>query len=649
MSGAARPTPPVATEVRGGRPDRSRGEFVLVAALVLLSVGLHVTYVLQSRASPLFDSPQMDALFHVEWARALVAGEHLQDGPFFRAPLYPWFLAGVFRLFGDDLLGARLVQSALAGLTTLLVYGVGRRAFGRAAATVAALLHATYWVTIFYDGELLLEVLATPLYLGGLWLTLGLVERPSRRAALVAGVVWGLSAICRPNVLLFLPAAIAWVAWTVRRGGARRPLGAALALGLGGLLPILPITAYNALQGDRVLIASQAGVNLWIGNNPQSDGHTAVVPGTRPDWWGGYEDAIAQAEAAEGRDLRPSEVSRHYTRRALQWAGSHPAAWGRLMLWKLRLFWMDLELGNNEEPRFLARRFSPLMRWLPLGFAQLAALAAIGLLLDRGGAGRRFPLWGFLAAYTLSVVLFFVNARFRLPVLPVLMVYAGHGAVVCWELARGRRWPALGGRLLLAGAVLLGTTRVPALLVEETEANGLLRLGQAQARAGRNERALELYDEADAVWQRYAAERPAPASSRRSGFAAAVARAVHDAALELGRASFDAGDYRTAAEHFARALQSSPRSFEAAFSLAKSRAALGDDDGARAAFERALSGREPADPRYLLEAYGEAVRLQVGDGELEQAIATCERMVGRFPDDPRAAELLRRLRSGAGE
>lgn len=63
-------------------PRRARVGFVLVCALALV---LRVVYVLQARSSPLFDHPQMDALYHVEWARAFARGEDFQPGPFFRA------------------------------------------------------------------------------------------------------------------------------------------------------------------------------------------------------------------------------------------------------------------------------------------------------------------------------------------------------------------------------------------------------------------------------------------------------------------------------------------------------------------------------------------------------------------------------------
>src|SRR6201999_1789632 len=117
------------------------------------------------RSSPFFDAPQMDALYHVDWAHAFARGEDFQPGPFFRAPLYPWFLGSLLRAFGDGLLLPRLVQAGFGAAATALVWAIGRRVVDPRAGLIAAAIAASYWVAIFFDGELLLETLAIPLYL----------------------------------------------------------------------------------------------------------------------------------------------------------------------------------------------------------------------------------------------------------------------------------------------------------------------------------------------------------------------------------------------------------------------------------------------------------------------------------------------------
>ena len=440
----------------------------------------------------------MDPLYHTEWARALAAGETFMEGPFFRAPLYPWFLGLCFKLFGENFLVPRLIQVVFGTVSTGLCYLVGREAFDRTTGLLAALFIATYWVCIYFDGELLIPTLLVPLSLSALWVTLTLVRRPSLIRTALAGLLWGLAAIARPNVLLFMPFLAIWLLLRHRPAWKQGVLTAA-ALSLGTLLPVLPISAYNFfVGGDTVLISSQAGVNFWIGNNPHSDGTSAIFPGGRQSWWGGYYDSIAQAEQEVGRSLKASEVSGHYGRKAWQFIVGQPGESLRHMLWKLRLFWVDWELGNNQPVRFYAFEFGPVTRWLPLGFAFLAPMGILGLLLSSRGGTARFPLWGFLIVYTAGVVLFFVCSRFRVPVLPVLAVYGAHAVIQLVSFLRARRFGALVTSAALLIPMVLVVRAVPA-SVDTSEAPGLHLLASLEYQSGNYAAAAHLLTQSLAV------------------------------------------------------------------------------------------------------------------------------------------------------
>ena len=361
------------------------------------------------------------------------------------------------------------MQACAGALSTLLVYLLGRSAFGRRVRWWAALAAATYWVSIYFDGELLIPTLAIPLNLFALWTTLRLRTDERPRSALLCGAAWGLAAIARPHVLLLMPVLFFWLLalrWKERRGA----LLCGGALTLGTLLPILPLTAYNAAQGDAALIATQAGVNLWIGNNPVhariGDVSTAVVPETRPGWWEGFHDAVAMAELAEGRELRPSEVSGHYSGRAWDWVFSNPGDAFSHWLLKLRLFWSAEELGNNQPVRGFAHRFGPLTRFLPLGFVVVAPLGLLGLLLvvltRRESRVGLLPLWAFVVVYTLSVLAFFVNGRFRLPVMPVLFVLGAHAVFWIGARWRARAFAPLGAAGAVVAALVALAVTTPA-------------------------------------------------------------------------------------------------------------------------------------------------------------------------------------------
>jgi 4-amino-4-deoxy-L-arabinose transferase-like glycosyltransferase len=467
----------------------SRRERWILAAILLGALLVRVVYVLQSRANPFFAEPAMDAGYHLEWARALAAGHAFQPGPFFRAPLYPWFLALCLRVFGEDLLAVRLVQALIGTGSCWLAWRVGVRAFDARTGLIAAAIGAVYWMLVYFDAELLLPVLEVPTTLLVALAGLRWRERPGSSRALQLGLALGAAAIVRPNILLFAPLLGLWLVYE-----SKTRLRTLLLAGLGLALPIAPITLYNGLVGgDWTLISTQGGVNLWIGNNPQADGASALVPGTRADWWGGYQDAIQQAEAREGRALKPSEVSDSYVRRVREFWASEPRHAFELTLWKLRLFLTDRELGNNQDERFFALHFGPVLRWLPFGFGLLLPLALLGLVLSARRARELFPLYALVPVYAASVVLFFVNARFRMPLVLPLAIFAAHALAWGLDALRARRFAPLGAALLLASSFWAFVQHVPA-GVRIDDAQGWWQLGVHYAQHGDPARALQNFD-----------------------------------------------------------------------------------------------------------------------------------------------------------
>lgn len=421
-----------------------------------VAFALRLVHIFQLREHPWFADPQVDALFHHDWALAIARGERFVDGPYFRAPLYPWFLGGLYKVFGPDPMAVRVVQALFGSASCVLVYLLGRTAFSDRVGRLAGLVAAGYWPLIYFDAELLIPSLGIFLNLSSLWLLLRAASRNAVRDWALAGAVCGLAALARPNILLFAPAAAAWIA--VRAGLGRPAWRSALAYAAGCALLVLPVTARNwIVGGDRVLISSQAGVNLYIGNNPTADGVTVV--GEFESWYAAQHE---EAERAEGRELKPSEVSRHFTGRVLEFWAEQPGAALRLFANKLLHFWTYWEISNNQNPRFVAERYTPVAAFLPVGFWLVGPLGLLGWLAGTRRAREQFPLWGFVLVYTLSVVLFFVNARFRLPVVPVLIVYASAGVFAFAGVIARREWKSLALVLLAAIPIGWATAQVPA-------------------------------------------------------------------------------------------------------------------------------------------------------------------------------------------
>jgi tetratricopeptide (TPR) repeat protein len=416
-------------------------------AIVALSYRLlHVHFL---RESPFLLHPVVDAAAHLEWARGLLAGTWPGEEPFFRAPGYVFALAAALFLAGDDPARVAVSQVLLGTVTPVLVALVAGRLRGPAGAWVAGLGAAIYPMFPFFDGQLLAPVLALPLLLVFTLAALPVLERPGAGRAALAGLAGSAAAIVRPPLLL--AAAMLPLFLLARAGSGRRARSAAAALGGILLLPAL-VTLRNAACGDPVFIASQGGFNFYVGNCRGADGVTAAFP-DRPNALG-YEKIAAAARLAEereGRPLRASEVSRHYTRRALGELREDPPGRVRLLARKAALFWFDREIPSNHDPAVFAQIVRS-MRWTP-GWWLWAPLGVLGLALARRERAALF-LASMILAVAVSCVLFFVNARFRLPAAPLLVVLGAVGVLEIARAARRAKWRRLA--TLAAAAGMLG-------------------------------------------------------------------------------------------------------------------------------------------------------------------------------------------------
>lgn len=557
---------------------RSARTFLAPAVIFVLALSIRLAYVYDmQQVNPLFSNPVMDEAVHDSWARGILSGEFPGNQPFFRAPLYYYLLALVYWVFGPGYLLPRISQALLGALTCVLIYELARMIFDRRTALVAGVAAAFYWILIYFDGELLITSLAVFLDVALLVSLYRVRESSGGMRWIAPGILLGLSALARPNILIFLPAVLAIAAFPGKdpMGEKRFPpakrIAGVLWVVLGAAVIILPVTARNYLVGnDFVLIASQGGVNFFIGNNAAADGATAIVPGTSAEWLAGYQQTQAIAERAQGRKLKPSQISSYWFDRGLRFIRDNPAAWLRLMARKTFLFLNAGEINNNKPIGYFKEQ-SRVLRWPWLGYALLAPLGFLGMLFP--GAHRRplFPLYAYFLLYSAGVILFFVNARYRVPVIPVLIVFAAAGLRELMEVNRSRhRTMGLAGRIvLLALLFLIVNTRLgdPEEAARFEAASGHFLMGLTFAKAGETSRAEE--------WYRRAVEAyPGHAEARNNL-----------AGIHIRR-----GEWQRAREELEWALKAQPSNGNALVNAGFVSVKLGEQQKAKEFFERALAG-----------------------------------------------------------
>ena len=459
----------------GKRIDRST---LIVVALLAVALLWRVVFFLEMYASPYGDNLSLDSQVYHELALAAAAGEWSHGETFFQAPLYPWFLGIIYSVAGPSQTVVKLLQILLSVASCWLIYRLAGRVFDRTVALVALGMSAVYGMSLYFANELLGVTLIVFLDLLGLDLLLRAISSDDRKSLwAAAGLVFGLSAIARPTILPFVAVAgvlIVISGW--RSGKARTALREAILFGVGVAIPIAPVTLHNFLaDGDLVLVAANGGVNFFIGNNPQSDGVTAVVPGTRPDLLGGHADQVRIAREALGDPgATPREISDYWYDRAWRYIRDAPAEALRHTAFKAFILCNAHEVSNNRVIEFVTR-YSSIYSWATLRIWLILPLALAGLVV---GGGRRQPkslLLVFAAVYSATVIPFFINARFRMPLAAVFIIFAA-SAVVSWS--RWLRLRPLDRRFGLRIAVSVLLAVVATVLVRPIPA---IRVADAQA------------------------------------------------------------------------------------------------------------------------------------------------------------------------
>jgi len=432
---------------------------------------LRLLYFVEHLASPFATVPILDSRYYDSVARALANGQALE--PFsasFRSLAYPALLAMLYRASADwGMVLATAVQHLAGIVTAALVALLGGRLTGRPSAGLAAgLLYALAGPPLYFEGELLTTSLFTLLLTCHLLLASRIdpwdkATPAGWRRWLLAGACGGLAAVLRPTLLPILAAypILAWPGDPARRwrrlAASGAGLGAAfLLLALGGILQ-------RPWVGHWQLLPTASGINFYLGNKATADGRTP-----RQDravtYAADYRDSVeAFAEQGYRQAQRlaptavadPRQVSRYWRHRGEQEIAAKPQRWLGLMARKAAYWTWNREISNNKSYAFVAGQESPLLRRLPVRWWLLLALAPLGAAWAwrRGQHGRLLWLLAQLACYGLGVSLFFVNARYRLPLWPPMAVLAGGGVVALWQSISERRWRRLAMMVSLAAAI----------------------------------------------------------------------------------------------------------------------------------------------------------------------------------------------------
>lgn len=230
-------------------------------------------------------------------ARSIAMGQgfssptDLPTGPSAWAPpVYPYILAGIFKLFGVySNLSAWVIltfNSIFSALTCLTLYRIGENIYGTVVARATAWTWALFPYAIYWPVRVVWEMSLSAYLLSlALLLTLRMADQPTRpRAWIGFGLLWGLLALTNTAVLSLLPFCLVYLLWRLPQPR-RQLVGVGLCL-LAAALAISPwlVRNYNVF-GKFVFVRDNLPLEMHMANNEQSTGlwTRSEHPGNDPD------------------------------------------------------------------------------------------------------------------------------------------------------------------------------------------------------------------------------------------------------------------------------------------------------------------------------------------------------------------------------
>lgn len=330
-------------------------------------------------------------------------------------PVYPYLLAAIFMTLGGRSTWAALailtMQALFSALTCIPIYGIARRAFDENRALWAS------WGWALFPYAIVIPVLFVwETALSGFLLTLLCclcLELPEAGLPtwITLGGLWGIAALTNTALLSVMPVFLLCPYF-------RRPLhlstkAFATIVGVAALV-VFPWILRNWHEfGVVVPVRSNFGEELWVGNHPGGSGRIEF----------GLGPADNEGERERYRAL--GEISYVAQRRteAFNFISENRGQFLRQTFYRLRYWWFAV--GENAGLFFFYR--------------SLALVSLIGMALAwRTAKGSVLTIAAAIVIYPGVYYLTNVYARYRYPIEPLMMVFAGFAASQLLAFSKAR-------------------------------------------------------------------------------------------------------------------------------------------------------------------------------------------------------------------
>jgi 4-amino-4-deoxy-L-arabinose transferase-like glycosyltransferase len=331
-------------------------------------------------------------------------------------PLYPYLMAGVFRIFGvysyASAWALLTINSLLAALTCIPIYLIGLKTFGEQVAIWSARVWALLPYVWYWSIHWIWDTTFTPLILSLIFLlALNLTDPESEDSAswrgwIVFGALWGVGALANPSMLSFLPFCGLWIWWQRSRRGLASLAGVILS-SLIFFLALSPWLIRNyEVFGHFVFLRDDFGLQFRLGNSNGADGMLMAY----------LQPNLNNLEFEKFQRMGELAYAAECKRLAFQWVHENPQRFFVISLKRFFYYWNGVPKATDSTAP-VDFRTSLFLAW--------SVLSIWGV--SRAVKQKRPGAWlfaGLMLTYPTTYYFVFPHARYRHPIEPELLLLA---------------------------------------------------------------------------------------------------------------------------------------------------------------------------------------------------------------------------------
>lgn len=397
---------------------------MVLALLYILNILLRLFVLFELSGFPDFrcPSPGLDTNFYYFLSGLIrIDSPLIKEEPYYYSPLFAWLITFITYIGGDDPYLPRLLSILLGSTVPVGIFLITRELFNsNKLAIISGIIASFYDMFIFYDNQVLKTTYGITLITWAIYFLIKAHTSNRKADLLISGIMSGLSLLIYANGIIFFGGALFYL--LMRRG---------MVSAITFLIPIVIITGSTFLRNykvanDPVFITAVDGIHFYIGNHRGATGIYKNLEGIRPNPFGHYFDARRLLERQYKRPFKASEVSEYYKEKAMDYIKEDPKGFIRLLLKKALILINHYDVPNNVNISYFKEK-TILLRYLTITSGIVLVLGMAGLLLSLKAFNNGINILRlFVILYGISVILFFVTDRYRLPLMIPFLVFSSY-------------------------------------------------------------------------------------------------------------------------------------------------------------------------------------------------------------------------------